>query len=86
LRGTFFARYGVMVLVVCLGSVVLGLFLSYAGVLLYSSPLTTAERLLEVTSRLPFTVVAGVVLGAAAEGVLVAFPLAVVLGRLGAEG
>jgi hypothetical protein len=35
-----------MVLVVCLGSVVLGLFLSYAGVLLYSSPLTTAERLL----------------------------------------
>jgi hypothetical protein len=38
-----------------------------------------------VTSRLPFTVVAGGVLGAA-EGVLVAFPLAVVLGRLGAEG
>jgi hypothetical protein len=86
LRETFFARYGVMVLAVCLGGVVLGLLLSYAGVLLYSSPLTTAERLLEVTtSRLPFTVVAGGVLGAA-DGVVLAFPLAAVLGRLGVEG
>ncbi len=32
LYGTFFARYGVMVLAVCLGGVVLGLFLAYAGV------------------------------------------------------
>lgn len=85
LRATFFARYGVMVLAVCLGGVVLSLLLSYAGVLLYGSPLTTAERILEVTSRLPFTVVAGGVLGAA-EGVVLAFPLAAVLGRLGAEG
>jgi hypothetical protein len=85
LRETFFGRYGVMVLAVCLGGVVLGLLLSYAGVLLYSSPLTTVERLLEVTSRLPFTVVAGGVLGAA-EGVVLAFPLAAVLGRLRSGG
>jgi hypothetical protein len=75
----------VTVLAVCLGGVVLGLLLSYAGVWLHSSPLTTAERLLEVTSGLPFTVVAGGVLGAA-EGVVLGFPLAAVLGRLGAEG
>ncbi len=84
LYGTFFARYGVMVLAVCLGGVVLGLFLAYAGVWLYSSPLTTAERLLEVSSGLPLTIAAAGALGAA-EGVVLAFPLAAVLGRLGTE-
>ena len=84
LYGTFFARYGVMVLAVCLGGVVLGLFLAYAGVWLYSSPLTTAERLLEVSSGLPLTIAAAGTLGAA-EGVILAFPLAAVLGRLGTE-
>jgi NhaP-type Na+/H+ or K+/H+ antiporter len=75
LYGTFFARYGVMVLVVCLGGVVLGIFLAYAGVWLYSSPMTTAERLLEVSSGLPLTIAAAGALGAA-EGVVLAFPLA----------
>ena len=74
LRGTFFARYGFMVLAICLG-----------GVLLYGSPLTITERLVEVSSRLPLTVVAGGVLGVA-EGVVLAFPLAAVLGRMGTEG
>ena len=82
LYGTFFARYGVMVLAVCLGGVVLGIFLAYAGVWLYSSPMTTAERLVEVSSRLPLTIAAAGALGAA-EGVVLAFPLAAVLGRLG---
>jgi hypothetical protein len=80
LRGTFFARHGLMVLAVCVGGVVLGVFLACAGVFLYTSPLTTAERLVEVSSRLPLTVVGGGVLGAA-EGVVLAFPLAAVLGR-----
>ena len=87
LYGTFFARYGVMVLAVCLGGVVLALFLAYPGVWLYSSPMTTAERLLEVSSGLPLTIGATGALGAlgAAEGVVLAFPLAAVLGRPGTE-
>ncbi|MDP9438001.1 MAG: hypothetical protein M3P49_04560, partial [Actinomycetota bacterium] len=60
------------------------LFLAYAGVWLYSSPMTTAERLLEVSSGLPLTIAAAGTLGAA-EGVVLAFPLAAVLGRLGTE-
>ena len=85
LHGTFFARYGLMVLAVCLGGALLSLFLAYAGVVLYSSPLTTAERLLEVSSRLPLTVAAGGALGAV-EGVVLAFPIAAVLGWLGIAG
>lgn len=85
LHGTFFARYGVMVLAVCLGGASLSLFLAYAGVVLYSSPLTTAERLLEVSSRLPLTVAAGGAPGAV-EGVVLAFPMSAVLGRLGTAG
>ena len=84
LYGTFFARYGVMVLAVCLGGVVLGILLACAGVLLYSSPTTTAERLLEVSSRLPLTIAAAGALGAS-EGLVLAFPLASVLGRMGTE-
>jgi len=68
----------------CFWGVVLGVLLAYAGVVLYGSPLTITKRLVEVSSGLPFTVVAGGVLGAA-EGVVLAFPLAAVLGRLGAE-
>ncbi len=47
----------------------------------------TAERLLEVSSGLPLTIAAACALGAlgAAEGVVLAFPLAAVLGRLGTE-
>jgi len=44
-----------------------------------------SERLLEALSRLPFTVVAGSVLGAA-EGVILAFPLAAILGRFRIAG
>lgn len=84
LQGSFFARYGVMVLAICLGGAVLSGFLSIVGIS-FDSPLTMTERLLETLSMLPFTVVAGGVLGAA-EGVILAFPLAAILGRFRTAG
>ncbi|MDQ3361729.1 MAG: hypothetical protein M3534_08710 [Actinomycetota bacterium] len=84
LRQSFFARYGVMVLAICLGGAVLSGFLAIAGTS-FDSPLTVSERLLEALSRLPFTVVAGSVLGAA-EGGILAFPLAAILGRFRIAG
>ena len=62
LQGSFFARYGVMVLAICLGGAVLSGFLTVVGIS-FDSPLTVAERLLEALSALPFTAVAGGVLG-----------------------
>ena len=46
--------------------------------------MTATERLLEVSFGLPLTIAAAGALGAA-EGVVLAFPLAAVLGRLGTE-
>jgi hypothetical protein len=79
LQGNFFARYGLMVLAVCLGGALFSGLLTIAAVSL-DSPLMVAKRLLESLHALPFTVVAGGVLGAA-EGVILAFPLADILGR-----
>jgi hypothetical protein len=80
LQGSFFARYGVMVLAICLGGATLSFFLAIVGIT-FDSPLTITERLLEALSRSPLTLVAGVVLGAV-EGVVLAFPLAWSLGML----
>lgn len=81
LQESFFARYGVMVLTICLGGMVLSGLLTIVGIS-HDSPLTVTERLAETSSALPFTFVAGGVLGAA-EGVILAFPLAATLGMLG---
>lgn len=79
LRGSFFARYGVMVLAVCLGGVSLSVFLS-AVTYSFDDHLTAIKRITWFLSTIPFTAVAGGVLGAA-EGVILAFPLAAILGR-----
>jgi hypothetical protein len=68
-----------MVLTICLGGAVSSGFLTIVGIS-FDSPLTIAERLLESLSALPFTAVAGGVLGAS-EGVILAFPLAAILRR-----
>lgn len=78
LRGNFFARYGVMVLAVCLGGAVLSVLLS-ALTYSFDDHLSAINRITWAVSSLPFDVVAGGVLGAA-EGVILAFPLAAMLG------
>ncbi len=84
LRGSFFARYGVMVLAVCLGGVLLSVFLS-AVTYAFEDHLTVTKRITWALSSVPFTAVAGGVLGAS-EGVILAFPLAAVLGRFRTAG
>ncbi|MGH3149049.1 MAG: hypothetical protein ACRDTR_24980 [Rubrobacter sp.] len=85
LQESFFARYGVMVLAICLGGAVLSGFLSIIVAVSFDSPLTIEERLLEALSALPFTIVAGGVLGTA-EGMILGFPLAAILGRFRTAG
>jgi hypothetical protein len=84
LQGTFFARYGVLVLAVCLGGVSLSVLLS-AVTYSFDDHLTATKRITWFLSTVPFTAVAGGVLGAA-EGVILAFPLAAILGRFRAAG
>ncbi len=84
LRGNFFARYGVMVMAVCLGGVLLSILLS-AVTYSFDDHLTATKRITWFLSTVPFTAVAGGVLGAA-EGVILAFPLAAILGRFRAAG
>ena len=84
LRGCFFARYGVMVLAVCLGGMLLSVLLS-AVTYAFEDHLTVTRRITWALSSAPFTAVAGGVLGAA-EGVILAFPLAAILGRFRTAG
>jgi hypothetical protein len=84
LRGIFFARYGVMVLAVCLGGVLLSVSLS-AVTYAFDDHLTVTKRITWALSTIPLTAVAGGVLGAA-EGVILAFPLAAILGRFRTAG
>ena len=84
LRGDFFTRYGVIVLRVCLGGVLLSVLLS-AVTCSFDDHLTAIKRITWFLSTVPLTAVAGGVLGAA-EGVILAFPLAAILGRFGTAG
>jgi hypothetical protein len=84
LRDSFFARYGLMVLAICLGGALFSGLLT-VRVVFDSPPMTVADRLSEALSTLPITVVAGGVLGAV-EGVILAFPLASILGRFRTAG
>jgi hypothetical protein len=84
LRGSFFARYGLMVLAMCLGGVLLSVLLSTVTHA-FDDHLTVINRIIWALSRVPLTAVAGGVLGAA-EGVILAFPLAAILGRFRTAG
>lgn len=81
LRGSFFSRYGLMVLSVCFGGVAMSLLLVMITLSLDTNvmvPSTPSEVLYVVV----FAVVAGGILGAI-EGAAFAFPLAGFLGLFG---
>ena len=84
LRGSFFACYGLIVLAMYLGGVLLSVLLS-AVTHAFDDRLTVINRIIWALSRVLFTTVAGGVLGAA-EGVILAFPLATILGRFRTAG
>jgi len=78
LRETFFARYGLMVLTICAGGAVLAVFLTTVSFLF--DPNTVAPtRISETFLTLARVTVPGATLGAV-EGVVLAFPLAYLLG------
>jgi hypothetical protein len=66
LHGSFFARYGVMVLAVCLGGVLLSVFL-VAVMYSFEDHLTMIKRITSALSRIPLTAVAGGAWAAAAR-------------------
>jgi hypothetical protein len=84
LREGFSARYGLMVLAVCLGGVLLNVLLS-AVTYAFVDYLTVIKRITWALSRFPFVAIAGGVLGAV-EGVILGFPLAAILGRFRTTG
>ncbi len=75
---TFFARYGLMVLTICLGGAVLAVFLTTITFLFDNNALTPT-RFSEAFYALAFVTIPGGMLGAV-EGVVLAFPLAWLLG------
>lgn len=81
LGGSFFGRYGLMVLAVCLGGAAMGPLLVFATILL-GTDVFVPSRPSEFASVALFSIVAGWVIGAV-EGVVLGFPLAGLLGMLG---
>jgi len=78
MRETFFARYGLMVLAICISGAVLAVYLTTVSFLF--DPNTVAPgRISEVSYTLVLVTVPGATLGAI-EGVVLAFPLAWLLG------
>jgi hypothetical protein len=80
LRETFFARYGLMVLAICIGGAALAILLTTVTFLFDDSayvPRGTAET----TYTLVLVTLPGATLGAI-EGVILAFPLAWLLGLI----
>ncbi len=78
LLGPFFARYGLMVLSVCVGGTVLAPFLTTIA-LFFDEEAYTPANTTELLSAILFSALPGGVLGAA-EGVVLGFPLAGLLG------
>lgn len=81
LRGSFFGRYGLIVLAVCLGGAVMGPLLVFAMILLGTDAFVPS-RPSEFASIAFFAVMAGWVIGAV-EGVVLGLPLAGSLGMFG---
>ena len=78
LRDTFFARYGLMVLTICAGGAVLAVFLTTIS-FLFDPDAVVPSRVSETSYTLAKVTVPGATLGAI-EGVVLAFPLAWLLG------
>ena len=84
MRETFFARYGLMVLTICLGGAVLAVFLTTVT-FLFDPDAVAPSRISETTYTLAMVTVPGAILGAA-EGVILAFPVAWLLGLFKKRG
>jgi hypothetical protein len=84
LRETFFARYGLMVLTICIGGAVLAVYLTTIT-FLFDDRALAPQRLSEAVYTLAFVTIPGGMLGAI-EGVVLAFPLAWLLGLFKKRG
>ena len=80
LRESFFARYGLMVLAICIGGAVLGILLTIIT-FLFDESAYVPGGISETFYTLAQVAVLGATLGAI-EGVILAFPLAWILGLL----
>jgi hypothetical protein len=78
LRETFFARYGLMVLTICLGGAAMAVFLTTIT-FMFDPDAVVPSRISETIYTLAMVTVPGATLGAI-EGVVLAFPLAWILG------
>ena len=81
LRESFFARYGLMVLAICLGGAALAILLTTVT-FLFDDAAYVPSGAAETSYTLVLVTIAGATLGAI-EGVVFAFPLAWLLGVLG---
>ena len=80
LRESFFARYGLMVLAICIGGAVLAILLTTITYL-FDDEAYVPRGTYETTYTLVLVTIPGATLGAI-EGVILAFPLAWLLGLL----
>ena len=78
LQRDFFARYGLMVLAICVGGALLGVFL-YNSIILFDEQQPMPEGWMEVLFTIAFPAMCGGILGAV-EGAILGFPLAGLMG------
>lgn len=81
LRGSFFGRYGLIVLAVCLGGASMGLLLVSIDIL-FGNDFTMPRTFLEAASVVAYATAVGWIVGAV-EGAILALPLAGILGAFG---
>jgi hypothetical protein len=81
LRETYFARYGLMVLAICIGGAALAILLTTVT-FLFDDAAYVPSGAAETSYTLVLVTIAGATLGAI-EGVILAFPLAWLLGLIG---
>ena len=81
LRESFFARYGLMVLAICIGGAMLAILVTTVTYL-FDDAAYVPRGLTEATYTLVLVTIPGATLGAI-EGVILAFPLAWLLGLIG---
>ena len=84
LQDRFFARYGVMVLAICIGGAMLAVFLTLAT-FMFDEGSYVPRRISETFYTLAMVAIPGAMLGAI-EGVVLAFPLAWLLGLFKKQG
>ena len=84
LRETFFARYGLMVLTICVGGALMAVFLTTIT-FMFDPDAVAPSRISETSYTLAMVTVPGAMLGAI-EGVVLALPLAWLLGLFKKRG